>query len=220
MANIKTIAQSIADNVGKPFDEMFLERLKYEILSKRATVVRNDFTRNRTVDGSLVQDVSCLEMDSVSPSECCDTDIDCKVTRTTQKVPKTINLKENSSPFLYVGGIDKTTPYTWTQAEKMPYILSSRKFTKRHPYYTYLNGYIYVFNSENERLNVRGIFEDPTELYFLKNCDGQPCGETDEIPLPKHLEKQVKDLIYDELGVMQRSEEPEIPIDTDGQTRA
>ena len=225
MASLGTIAQTIADNIGKPFDELLLERLKYEIISKRATLVRNDFTKNKIVYPQLVQDIGCIDMEKTSSSECCSIDLgdDCKVSKSIQKVPSPIRLKENSSPFTYVGGVNKSTPFTWTLPEKIPYMLGRRYGKKNQLYYTYLNEHIYVFHlysqSAVEKISLRAVWEDPVALAKLKNCNGEQCIPETEFPIPRDMEDAIKRLIYDELRAMDVTIENEIPIDEDTRSR-
>ena len=219
MASLTTIAQTIADNIGKPFDELLLERLKYEIVSKRATLLRNDFTKNKMIYQQLVQSIDCIEMEKVSSNECCSVDLgdNCKVSKSKQEVPTPLRMKENSSPFVYVGGINQTNPFTYTLPEKVPFMMSRRFGKKNQIYYAYLNNHIYAFHiygqSAVEKISLRGIWEDPVALAALKNCDGEQCAPIDDFPIPRDMEDPIKRLIYDELKAMDMTTESEIPID-------
>lgn len=219
-SNLATLAQTIADNVGMPYDEVFLERMKYEIISQRATLLRQDFTRNRIIYSQLIQDIGCIELQKTSLDECCTVNLVdmCAVSRTKSKVPTPVRIKENSSPFMYVGGIDKTAPFTWTIPEKLPYMLTRRYGKKNQIYFTYLNGYIYVFHLYHQeaikKINIRGIWEDPVALAALKNCAGKECAAIDDFPIPRDMHKLIKDLIYAELKAM-IPKDTEITIDDD-----
>ena len=219
MASLSTIAQTIADNIGKPFDELLLERLKYEIVSKRATLLRNDFTKNKMIYQQLVQSIDCIKMEKVSSNECCSVDLgdDCKVSKSVEKVPTPLRMKENSSPFNYVGGINMTTPFTYTLPEKVPFMMGRRYGKKNRIYYAYVNEHIYAFHlygqSAVEKISLRGIWEDPVELAELKTCSGEACATIDDFPIPRDMEDPIKRLIYDELKAMDVSMESEISID-------
>lgn len=221
MASLSTIAQTIADNIGKPFDELLLERLKYEIVSKRATLLRNDFTKNKMIYQQLVQSIDCIEMEKVSSNECCDVDLgdDCKVSKSKHPVPVPLRMKENSSPFTYVGGINQTNPFTYTLPEKVPFMMSRRYGKKNRIYYAYTGGHIYAFHlygqSAVEKISLRGIWEDPVALEALKTCSGEACAVIDDFPIPRDMEHPIKQLIYDELKAMDPTLENEIPIDED-----
>lgn len=219
-SNLTTLAQTIADNIGTPYDEVFLERMKYEIISQRATLLRQDFTRNRIIYSQLVQDIGCIPMQKANLDECCSVSMAdiCAVSRTVTKVASPLRIKENSSPFMYVGGIDKTAPFTWTTPEKLPYMLTRKYGKKNQIYFTYLNGHIYVFHLYKQeaikKINVRGIWEDPVALASLKNCNGEECAAVDDFPIPRDMHKGIKDLIYDELRAM-IPKDNEITIDDD-----
>lgn len=217
--NLRYIAQSIADNLGKPLDIPLLRRLERDIVAKRATLIRNDFTKNKTPYSQLIQDIGCIKLDKVDIKECCNESIeDCKVTKSLQKVPVPIRFKESVSPFAYVGGTNKSTPYTWTTPEQMPYLIAGRRYkAKELLYYTYLNGHIYVFSPFGQEavknINIRAVFEDPIALQKLKNCNGDACAEPGDFPIPMDMEDSIKKLIYAELSAMQPKPPQEITQD-------
>lgn len=217
--NLRYIAQSIADNIGKPLDIPLIRRLEREVISKQATLLRNDFTKNKMSYSQLMQDISCLALDKVDIKECCSSVIeDCSVSKTLQTVPTPVRFKEAVSPFSYVGGTDKSTPYTWTTPEQMPMLVKGRRYKlKDMLYYTYLNGHIYVFSPFGQdtvkKVNIRGVFEDPREIQKLKDCNGKNCSLPGDIPIPLDMEDAIKKLIYAELSAMQPKQPQEITTD-------
>jgi hypothetical protein len=167
----------------------------------------------------LVQSIDCIEMEKVSSNECCSVDLgdDCKVSKSVEKVPVPIRMKENSSPFNYVGGINQASPFTYTLPEKVPFMMGRRYGKKNRIYYAYVNEHIYAFHlygqSAVQKISLRGIWEDPVALAALKTCSGEACATVDEFPIPRDMEDPIKRLIYDELKVMDTTMENEIPID-------
>lgn len=212
MASLNKIAQAIADSLGKPFDVMLMERLKFSIVNYRAKYLRQDYGRNKSIDRISVQDLGCIPLIKVDEAECCKEELGCKVKKTKLEIPKPIRLK-GKSPFLYVGSIDKMIPFTFCLPEELPYTLAN-KYTAKTAKYSYIDGYIRVYNQTATKINIASIFEDPREVELFKSCENSDCySDDDEFPIPADMiEDIMKEIIKGNLPIVQLNEQEEVKI--------
>lgn len=212
MTKISILAQKIADNIDRPFDDMLLERLKSDIVSYRAVIVRREHDKTGRFAGTLVQDISPIKVISVDSIEC-GAPTGCNVMRTESVIPKPIRVKGNTN-FTYIGAVNRMTPFTYIHPEEVKY-LEHTKYGKNYPRYSYLNGYIYIFNSSATSILIRSVFADPFELANLKDCDGNTCFQ--DIDIDTDMENGIKSFIYKELGLLNKQPENQ-EIKTDDST--
>mgnify|MGYP003337230864 CR=1 FL=1 len=124
----------------------------------------------------MTEDLATLiELDKVNSTDCCSTDLGCKILKTSIKIPRPIIVKDVPD-FNYVGGVDLNNE------RRIDYILPSeiewfkyRKYTNKFPYYTYMNDYIYVFNILTlKKIKVRYSPSNPIELFEM-DCSFNMC---------------------------------------------
>ncbi len=196
MTKISILAQKIADNIGKPFDYMLLGRLESDVISYRAVIIRREHDKTGRFAGTLIQDLSPIAVKTVDSIEC-GAPTGCTVSRTELIVPKPVRVKGGTN-FTYVGATNRMTAFSFIKPEEFKY-LRQTKFGKAYPRYSYLNGYIYIFNSEATTISIRGVFADPFELANLKDCNGNTCFQ--DIDIDVDMEESIKSFIYKELGL-------------------
>lgn len=163
------------------------------IHTKRAYVVRQDLNKGRMMPPQLEQDLGCVPLECASAVECCDIPIGISsdlVIKRTPELPQPIYFDGAAdrvvSQFTYVGEIDRQTAIELTTT---PIAIRSRylKWTSRLRRAYYLNKRLYVVNAGMlEHINVRGVFEDPTDVVLFKTCAGEPC-YSDDMPYPMTL---------------------------------
>lgn len=205
MTKISILAQKIADNVGKSFDYMLIERLKSDVISYRAVIIRREHDKTGAFAGTLVQDISPIRVSKVDNIEC-GAPTGCTVLRTDSIIPKPVRVKGGTN-YTYVGAVNRMTAFGHIQPEEFKYLKQYTKFGKSYPRYSYINGYIYLFNTEANNILIRGVFADPFELANLKDCDGNTCFQ--DIDIDTDMEEGIKSFIYKELGLTDTPKEPD-----------
>lgn len=157
MATLQQIAQTYADSVNKPFDDMFIERIKFSIKYWRATLIRREFERtaaDRTLKQSFLKSVE----DPHPTDDCFIQGCNVKVVK---DVPRPINIKGNPE-FTYVGDRDRLTP------PFQPSTSTEIRLWKKTPFhpglrnYRYVNNDVYLYGSETQKhILFEGYMEDP-----------------------------------------------------------
>ena len=168
-------------------DNISLEQMKFNILHYRAMFIRRDFARNGKITRHLEQDMRCLDLEIVDTNRCCDGfNTGCTIAKTIKPIPKTVrfNFKEAITFVGLPNGMDRIQliePYMAKMASHAKYTGDNRKAFM-------LEDFMYILNPQGmEKLNVRGIFEDPRDLSRF-DCDGSACyNSKSEFPMPMDM---------------------------------
>jgi hypothetical protein len=179
----------------------------YHINTQRALWIRNELNKSgRTIDHNIVQDLGCVKVTEADPADCCETDLDgCIVLRTEKQIPNTIEL-HNTTSITRVGPVDKTDiSFSFVPYERSIYSGNS-KYSKKQVYSYLLNNYIYLKAKDSKDLmldfvNIRGIFEDPTEVNSFLDCDNKPCFTNDsKYPINSWMIPYIKEQVLAQFG--------------------
>lgn len=162
-------------------DDSFDKRqLSFWIKNQRALWLRNELNKDRTIDDNIVQDLGCVELEVSDRADCCELSSGCKILRTKLTIPNTIEL-HNKTGLTRVAPIDKLqVPFSFVNYERAIYSGNGR-FNSNQIFAFLLNNRIYLTSKSNEvlkyitHINIRGVFEDPTEAANFSHCDGTPC---------------------------------------------
>ena len=183
------------------------------INEQRALFLRNEYNRNRKIDPFVIQTLPCLELELVNPIDCCITvPNECKVLRTKQIVPNTIELYFKKG-IATVGPADITKPrFVVIDYSRVPFIGHGR--TTQKAIYTFLyDDRMYVISKDAgvntiKYITLRGVFEDPTTLLNYVNCvDGSTCwSSSDPYPINQWMWTYIKPTILQQL--MQKGAAP------------
>lgn len=211
MASIAQLVSEFAHSLGQPNNGALRENIKLLILHTRNEVIRRSYENHNYVDKGLVQrfkvsliDVNDGELELPEGFDDFDININIdKIKRSEQKVPRPVRLT-NNLPF------DRISSVGFRTNRVFPFIKeSSARFRGSvpglcgMPCYDYINGYIYIFPTNNssfdlEKIVIESAFEHPTEIEIINN-------ETDsfdvlldrnEFLLSEDMIGQIKDIIY------------------------
>lgn len=168
-------------------ENISLSQLKFNIKHYRAMLIRRDYARNGYVSKTIEQDLGCLDLVRVDASKCCDLPPTCPVYRTNSKMPKTVRFNFRDA-FTFIGKPDGTAAIPRVEPYEVEY-LHYDKYTNANTKYYVIDEYIYVYNPKGlEKINVRGVFEDPEEVYKFNTCNDGPCyDEQSPYPLPMDM---------------------------------
>ena len=200
------------------FDDLYYTDL---INEQRSLFLRNEYNKSRTIDPNIQQTIGCLEMELVEPHLCCDLSIpiDCKVLRSKEPIPNTIEFYYRKG-ITSVGPVDITKKrFTMIDYNRVPYAGNGR--TTKKSIYTFLyDRYIYVFSKDPsikliKYINVRGLFEDPSELGKFTDCSGEVCWSPYNIyPINQWMWAYIKPQIVQQLAQKQG-----IPLDSENDAK-
>jgi hypothetical protein len=200
---------------GSSQDErLSLRNIQFWIKAYRAKAITVMTDYGKEIDQQLVQDLGVLKLEEVDAAESCEPCIEwgCPVLKV--RLPKLVALPKNRS-LLFVGKIDKQTPIKLDDADVSIYKRSAKfgnLFTR-----AYMIGQsLYVVPNKKDYdmryINVRGIFEDPTEVSkFDEDCN-EICfnPEVDEYPLPMdYYDFIITNIMQKELRVLMASQNDE-----------
>lgn len=201
------LVSEFAHSIGEPNNKALRENIKLLIIHTRNEIIRRSYENHGYVDKGLVQrfkvsltNVNDGEIEIPDGVHVCDID---KVKRSVQKVPTPVRLT-NNLPF------DRVSSTGYATSREFPFIKETTARFRRSlpgmcgmPCYDYINGYIYLFPSNNRDLNIGAIiiesaFEHPTEIQ-LKNNEVDEMDvlmDTNEFLLSEDMIGQLKDIIY------------------------
>lgn len=190
MSTLAQITYNIASSIDRQDDDVFIKRLEFMVQYYRSLLMKRDIDTGRKIPQQFIQSLGCLETIEVDASECCSIEVGCTVRRTKENIPSTLRLKSGNY-FSYVGTIDGMKSFDQAQDGEIPYYKYS-KYVKQKPYFVYKNDYIYIFNTEAEAINVKGIFENPLDVAAFNNCNGEDCFDSNsQYPVSLDLVQQI-----------------------------
>lgn len=172
-------------------EHISLDQLKFNIKHYRAMFIRRDYARNGFTSRHIEQDLGCIRLEKVDASKCCSLPVACSVYKTIQPIPKTVRFNFEEA-ITHVGDV--------TGLGTIPIVNSNT--IKFLPYDTYTKGkykaymiedFLYIYNAEGlEYINIRGVFEDPTDVAKFGDCAGSGCyNELSDFPIPMDMISQI-----------------------------
>lgn len=207
MASIAMLVSEFAHSLKQPNNKALRENIKLLIIHTRNEVIRRSFENHGYVDKGLVQrfkvsltDVYDGEIELPEGMEDIDVTL---IKRSCQKVPTPVRLT-NNLPF------DRVSSVGYKSSREFPFIKeTSARFRSSvpglcgMPCYDYINGYIYIFPTDNkafelEKIIIESAFEHPTEIQIAnKEVNSMDVlMEENEFLLSEDMIGQIKDIIY------------------------
>ena len=208
-------------------EHISLDQIKFNIKHYRAVFIRRDFAKNGFTSRHIEQDLGCLELQKVDPSKCCGLPSSCSVYRTIEAIPRTVrhNFKESIT---HVGDITGTGTIPIVHSNLVKF-LSYDKYTNKNYKAYMIDDYMYIYNADGLKyINVRGVFEDPSEVKRFQNCDDNECydDDTSNYPIPMDMIQQINQgILAGELALLagtmsdtinDRMQDPQTRVNTGG----
>lgn len=206
MASIAQLVSEFAHTLGEPNNQGLREHIKLIVAQTRNEVIRRSFENHGYVDRVLTQryKVSLTEVNDGEielPEGYDESDIT-KIKRTLQQVPRPVRLT-NNLPF------DRVSSVGFKTNREFPFIKeTSARFRSSvpglcaMPCYDYINGFIYLFPSDNKSLTINKIviesaFEHPTTIEIDNGLvdTEQFFDESNEWLLSEDMIGQIKEII-------------------------
>ncbi len=182
--SLNEIAYSIAGRLNEPTNDVLIAEIKFQIAVWRAFLMRQEIERDGQ-SGMYTQTMT-VPLVLVDAADNCYIDLDCKVLKTSVKVPNPINIK-GDAPFNYVGAVNMKKPFGFRNQSTIAF-----SFTGKQVFYSVNNGYIYVWgNNKLDYLTISGIFENPEEAIELCIDSTNCVGDDENYPISGHHAKTI-----------------------------
>lgn len=224
MASIAMLVSEFAHAFGRPNNRAFREAAKLAIIHTRNEIIRHSYEQHSYVDKGLTQrfKVSLTEVndgDVPLPDELDGIDLGLtQIKRSTQQVPRPVRLT-NNLPF------DRVSSVGYKSNREFPFIKeTSARFRSSvpglcgMPSYDYINGYIYVFPTDNNTFELNAIviesaFEHPNIIDIDNGITDEFTASMDENEwlLSEDMIGQIKDIVYKRDFFSNLKETDEIP---------
>ena len=226
MASIAMLVSEFAHSIGDPNNKALRENIKLLIVHTRNEIIRRSYENHNYVDKVLTQrfvvnitDVYDGDIQFPKNSDIGFIDMDItKIKRTVQKVPRPVRLI-NNLPF------DRISSVGFKTNKEFPYIKeTSARFRSSVPglkgliCYDYINGYIYLFPSNNKPIDIgkiciEGAFEYPNEIEIAngETSSFNVMMDENEWLLSEDMIGQIKEIIYKRDLLSQIRQTNEIP---------
>lgn len=207
MASISMLVSEFAHSIKQPNNKAVRENIKLLIIHTRNEIIRRSYENHGYIDRGLVQrfKVSLTEVNDgeiILPEGIEDTDIT-KIKRSTQKVPRPVRFT-NNLPF------DRVSSVGFKTSREFPFIKETSARFRSYvpglcgmPCYDYINGYIYIFPTDNKsfdlsKIIIESAFEHPNEIQLANNeVDGMDVMlDENEWLLSEDMIGQIKEIIY------------------------
>lgn len=207
MASISMLVSEFAHSLKQPNNKALRENIKLLIYHTRNEIIRRSYENHGYVDKGLVQrfKVSLTDVydgEITLPEGCEDIDVT-QIKRSLQKVPTPVRLT-NNLPF------DRVSSVGYRTSRDFPFIKETTARFRSSvpglcgmPCYDYINGYIYIFPTDNRSFDISQIviesaFEHPTEIQIENNeVDSMDVlMDENEFLLSEDMIGQLKEIIY------------------------
>jgi len=181
-------------------ENISLRQVKEWVKNTRVLLIQREIDKRRSISQNIIQDLSCIPVSLTDASACCTSPVNCDVVRTDVRIPNPIETAQKDL-ITRVASADLTSiGYTIVPYQRAAHI-GNGKYTKLGHYAFIHDNYVYIMGPKSslfKRINVQGVFEDPTEAAAFTSCAGEAC-YTDDSPYPisgKHIEV-LKQMIFE-----------------------
>lgn len=190
-------------------DPRFISR---NIHTQRALYLRNEFNKNRTIDSRVIQDLGCVELETIDQSECAELcsslEIGCSIKRTKLTIPQTIE-RHNDTTIIRVAPVGRMNiSFSFVPYQRAIFSGYGR-FNKNRIFGFLWNEHVYIISNNNSTafrglkyINVQGVFEDPSLVSSFTTCTGTSCySDENDYPLNDWMWNYIKIEVLKMIGI-------------------
>lgn len=219
MASIAQVVSDIAHSLKQPNNKALRANIRDIIIHTRNEIIRRSYENHGYVDKGLTQRyrVSLIDVNDGDINLPEGVDIT-QIKRTEQNVPRPVRLT-NNLPF------DRVSTVGFATNKEIPFIKETTARFRAHvpglcamPAYDYINGYIYIFPSDNRAINfnkiiIESAFEHPNPIDVENGVadEWDALLDNNEYLLSEDMIGQIKDIIYKRDLLQVNRETNEIP---------
>lgn len=211
---VSEVAAQLAGDFEKWDDYEFNQRVISNVVVAYAETVRQDINKHGKLIPAYLYEIKSTEMEEVDVTETDNLELDCFVFRTKCEIPEVVSTRRFPTGYQYVGTIDGKRGFTFSEPEKLPYIMNSVAFRRKPAFWYKNNNRIYVYGDRPDYLRIRGIFSDPRKLSKCEvgNDSDSRCLSND-FDIDEDLVHRIKRIAYSYLQqTIIRPQEDEIEI--------
>lgn len=218
ISSIKSMFRMTSSDVNLS-DRAIASEIRYtkNELIKRETDLRRLFN-----SPNLFSEISCVEMERVPLSECCDYRSDCYIAKSLKKLPK---IAENKRGLLIQGvfSINKREKFSDTNnpTRYANYLQMYPKGNKRF-YWVSTEGYLYITDPSIETVTIIAHFTEDINVQDFACCaDAEDCPINPldkEFKIPDYLEERMIKMVYDKMNNSYKRSKEDLQEDDVDQT--
>lgn len=181
------IRNTIYGGVSSDDTDISDRQLIHWINIERNMLIKEEITKRKEIPTQVIQDLGCVPVECVDIIECCTDDYSTgEYIGRTSELPMPVGyhytVQGTRDLFTHVSLINGSSLALTSELNALN--ARHRKFTAKNRYAFYKNKRLYITNPNGiELINVRGVFEDPTEASKFSSCTGEPC-YTNDSPYP------------------------------------
>lgn len=190
--HVKNIA-NIAASGPQPVSSKISDELIAFWISEVRSMFISQAIKNRQDISDTWYQTFCIDLIEVDASECCDITTDCKILRSSVRIPRSIEF-DGDNLIKSVTSVDGVVINKFNRF-RQKYTKFS-KYTSSKPGWFLKDDYIYIINSTLEKAVVSIIAEDPLDLADFVDCNNATCFTWDsEYPMSRKMSNDVANYI-------------------------
>jgi len=169
-------------------------QVEYWIHQCRANLIYQDMLKRKDITDAFIQEINCIDLQLVDQSECCNNEIGCYELESIEDIPQTIDVTGDNM-IISVNTMDGTLIHKSNSSRKK--YSSYSKYTSSVRRWYIRNKKLRIINDTFlDKVSLRGIFDDPSEVGKFYNCDGDLCWTTDsQYPVTMKMANTITDII-------------------------
>lgn len=160
----------------------------------RSKLIAQQVQNRKDISDTWLQPLTCLALEQVDKSECCELETDCMILRTVRQLPDTIETAGDN----FIVRVEKPNGdiIAKTNAFEEKYN-KYNKYVKNKIRWFLKNNYIYIVNETFlETINLWAVFEDPTDLKEFISCNGSTCFDWEgTYPVSMKMATDITDIV-------------------------
>jgi hypothetical protein len=196
MSTLNEIAYGIMNKVKPRLtddSDLGISIIKHDIHVDRADLLKKHIKNGNSINDDFIQDLGCLDLEIADAADCCDLSTGCSMIRTVKDIPNNIMITR-------VGSIVKTKlRFKYTSFEEAM-VSGNGRFNNDIIFAFPLNNKIHLKSNDItiallSKINVRGVFQDPTDVKTFNQCgtDITCYSDDDEYPMSNWMEKHIRE---------------------------
>lgn len=182
--------------------------IDHKIATIRAVLMRQKEQKYSNVDENYIQDIF-VEMDLVDRSmdnECGAISLDCFIVRSTKPIPNAVEFVDEKA-VTRIGSVDILgIPFTQLNYDEAIFYGNGR-YTAKIPGIFIKNNYVYLLSKHMpqnvliDKLNVRGVWENPQDAGNFSDCKGKPCWTPEsQYPINRDMWAIMRPMLLEDLS--------------------
>ena len=198
ISDIRNISSSGSNPIEFKIEE---SQILHWVNQTRATLISQAIQKSQDLSDIWIQKISCLELEKTELGKCWDSEDEecsdgngCFILRSVEELPDTIEIFGDNM-------IIRVTTLSGTVISKSDQFsevyAKYNKYTSNKPVWWIENKRLYISGQTFiKKVNVYGIFDQPSDLADFKNCDDQSCWDyNSNYPCSLKMASMITDIV-------------------------